>query len=140
MRNAMRWTALTGLLLGLALAASACSTNRSMRMLTAERFARRLPDYPIELTESDYQEPHREIAVLTTGFYREDLLDTAGRAELRRLARRVGADAVVKISRRGETSEEVAYRPGNLFRTGTRFVEKTALTGVAVRFEREEAK
>lgn len=112
----------------------------SVRMLTGERATPRPAEYPISLTPNDYQEPYEEIAVIQTRSCRDDMLDTIGTADLRDLARKVGADAVVHVSRRSETGEEVAYRPGNLLRSGTRFVERSALVGVAVRFRREEGK
>lgn len=96
----------------------------------------RPPDYPIELTEYDYKEPYEELGQVKTGTYDDRLLETQGMSELRKIARQMGGDAVVRISRNSDISEEVGYRPGALYRVGTKFVNKTSLTGVVVRFKR----
>ena len=149
MRNARRWFGMT-VLLTLAVSAAACAVARlstggfgagegtRVSMVTKGRVSARPADYPISLTAEDYQEPYDEIAVIRTHPCGDDMLDTVATAELRDLARQVGADAVLHISRRSETGEEIAYRPGNLLRQGTRFVERSELVGTAVRFKRPE--
>jgi hypothetical protein len=96
----------------------------------------RPPDYPIELTEYDFKESYEELGQAKTAPYDDRLLDTQGMGELRKIARKMGGDAVVRISRNSDISEEVGYRPGALLRVGTKFVNKTSLTGVVVRFRR----
>ncbi len=123
--------ALAALLLCAATLSAGCHSNKSP-------YPPRPPDYPIELTEYDYKEPYEELGQVKTDPYDDRLIDTQGMGELRKMAREMGGDAVVRISRNSDISEEVGYRPGALLRVGTKFVNKTSLTGVVVRFKRVE--
>jgi len=98
----------------------------------------RPPDYPISLTEADYRESYIEIAEVTTSPYDDRLVDSLGRSQLRDIARKLGGDAVIRITRNSVIVEETGYRPGALLRYGTRFVDKQSLTGVVVRFKRDK--
>jgi hypothetical protein len=71
----------------------------------------RPPDYPIELTEYDYKEAYEELGQVKTRAYDDRLLETQGMSELRTIARQMGGDAVVRISRNSDVSEEIGYRP-----------------------------
>jgi hypothetical protein len=115
---------------------SACATGPKIRIVSDGAYAPRPHDYEIALTENDFKEPYVEIAQVTTRFYEDRMVDQLCRVELRRAARKLGGDAVVRIGREALTGEELGYRPGGLFRRGTRFVDKYALTGVVVRFDR----
>lgn len=122
----------------LTIAACASYPRRTLR-LTGTEFRPRPPDYPIALTEDDYKTPYVALAVITTRAYQDEVVDVAGRQDLEQMARELGGDAVVRISRNALVVEDLAYRPGEVLRIGTRFEGKSSLSGVVVRFRREEA-
>lgn len=100
-------------------------------------FPQRPPDYPISVSAGDFDQPYTRVAIVTTRVYDEALLDSVAIGELKQLARRVGADAVVDVKRNMQTVEQYGYQPNAFFRYSTRYVDRTALEGVAVRFVRE---
>lgn len=102
------------------------------------RFLPRPSDYPIVLSETTFVEPHIAIATVTTRPYDDRLVESLGKSELRKTARRLGGDGVIRITRNSRVVEEFGYRPGNLLRYGPAFVDKVSLTGIVVRFKREE--
>lgn len=95
-------------------------------------------DYPISLTEGDYQEPYVELREVSTKLYDDRVVESLGKAELKKLARKYGGDAVIHITRSGAVTEEFGYAPGTLYRFGTRYVSKTRMSGIVIRFKREE--
>ncbi len=114
------------------------SPNRpKIQPLLSKDFPQRPPDYPISVTTDDYQQPYIRVAIVTTRVYDPALVDSVGISEIKRLARRVGADAVVNIKRNMQTVEQYGYQPNAFFRYSTRYVDRTALEGIAVRFVRE---
>ena len=127
------WTSLVTL--GFMLAAAGCSLNRlqepSIVLLHEKNFAPRPPDYPIAVTEADFKEPYVQIAQVTTSPYDDRMVDSLGKQELRELARRLGGDAVVHVSRNLQVIEEKTYRPwfGGWLSPGTRFVDTSSLAG-----------
>ncbi|MFW5870235.1 MAG: hypothetical protein ACOCVL_01080 [Candidatus Sumerlaeota bacterium] len=100
-------------------------------------FPQRPPDYPVTVTAGDFDQPYTRVAIVTTRVYDEALLDSVAIGELKQLARRVGADAVLGVKRNMQTVEQYGYQPNAFFRYSTRYVDRTALGGVAVRFVRE---
>lgn len=94
--------------------------------------------YPISLTTGDYEEPYEEIRIVKTKLYDDMAIDSMAPAELKKLARKYGCDAVIHITRESMVSEQFGYAPGVLFRIGTRYVSKTRLSGVAIRFRRDK--
>ena len=115
-----------------------CGPRIQVHYLAHEHYAQRPKGYPISITEYDYEEAYEEVAQVTTRAYDDRTVDVLGRSELRDIARRLGGDAVIQVSRTGEVSEEFGYRPGNLTRLGTRFVDHYVLSGIVVRFKREK--
>jgi hypothetical protein len=100
-------------------------------------YPQRPADYPISVTTDDYDQPYIRVAILTTRVYDPVLVDSVGVSELKNLARRIGADAVVNVKRNMQTVEQYGYQPNAFFRYSTRYVDRTALEGVAVRFVRK---
>lgn len=92
-------------------------------------------DLAIHVTERDLDTPYRALALIETGTHRRERLETEGVAELRALAARLHADAVIRVQAHPEMTEEVAYRPGHLTRVGTRFVTVYSLSGMAVAYD-----
>jgi uncharacterized protein YbjQ (UPF0145 family) len=92
-------------------------------------------DQSMWVTSGDIETPHRQLAIVRTHTYRREVLETEGVAELRAEAMKVGADAVIAVQFHPELTEEMAYRPGTLFRLGTRWVTVYSLSGIAVAFE-----
>ena len=121
------------LALSVALLAS-CGTPSTVRMIRPGPYAERPENYPILLTENGIDRPYEIIAEVTSSPYDARVLDEAGNAELRGFARKYGGDAVIKISREDNVAEEYGYRPGNLLRMGTKFVTRSTLSGLVVRF------
>jgi hypothetical protein len=127
--------------------ASGCATVSNdigavfnIRMISTRSYDARPSNYEIALTENDFKEPYIEIAEVRTHAYEDRLVDQLGRNELRRVARDLGGDAVIRIARNAVVREEMAYRPGNFYRIGTQWVDKYTLSGVVVRFTRNEKK
>ena len=109
-----------------------------VQRLTQQAFPPRPSDYPIQITEADFKDdPYVEIAIATSRAYDDRMIDVAGPADLRKLARALGGDAVIRIVRNGVVREEFGYRPGNLMRRGARFTDQCTLSGIVVRFKRE---
>jgi hypothetical protein len=131
--GAIALAALVAVLAGCSLAGR---TGAEVERLAPQTFAPRPADYPISLTQGDYQEPYTEIAAVRTDFYEERHIEARGNAQLREMARETGGDAVIGIARENKVMEKLDYQPGGYLRTGTEFKEKAALTGVVVRFTR----
>ena len=111
---------------------------RRVMHLTGTQFNPRPADYPIAVTESDYETPYVALAAITTKPYGINEIDVVGPQELRQMARDLGGDAVVRMSRNAMVVEQVAYRPGEVLRVGTQFEGKYSMSGVVVRFKRAE--
>ncbi|MBN1867767.1 hypothetical protein JW916_10785 [Candidatus Sumerlaeota bacterium] len=126
-------------LVAAAILSSACATGYNVRRISDRAYAPRPRDYKIALTENDFKEPYVEIAQVTTRYYEDRLVDQLGRVDLSRAARKLGGDAVIRIARNAILGQEAAYRPGALFHRGTQFVDKYSLTGIVVRFARDES-
>jgi len=147
-RPADRVCASAGCVIGLVLASllltSGCAraVGRVQR-LTQQVYPPRPSDYPIQITEADFEtdlvrdDPYVEIAIVTSRAYDDRVIDIAGPADLRKLARALGGDAVIRVVRNGVVREEFGYRPGNLTRRGARFTDQCTLSGIVVRFKRE---
>jgi hypothetical protein len=121
------------------LALVACNPYpRRVMRLTGTEFRPRPQDYPIAVTENNYETPYIALAAVTTKPYNINEIDTAGPQQLRQMARELGGDAVVRMSRNAMVVEEVDYRPGEVLKVGTRFEDKYTLSGIVVRFKRED--
>jgi hypothetical protein len=96
-------------------------------------------DERIFLTDRDLDVPRQPLAIISTHSHPREDLETRGVAELRAQAERVGADAVIRVQAIPELTEEIAHRPGNLFRMGTQWVTVYRLSGIAVAFESDES-
>jgi hypothetical protein len=111
-----------------------CASNPQIRHLMAKRHAPHPPDYPIAITSGDIQEAYRRLALVRTPLYDEWDYEQAGRAELERLARQLGGDAVIEatatptFSKRGGLGLKRKLNPAPQ--------GKMHYTGVVVRFLR----
>jgi hypothetical protein len=101
--------------------------------LSSARYPAQPDDAEITITEGDLDTGYTEIAMVTTKSYDDRMVESAGRAELRRLARKVGGDAIINMTRDSNVEEEWTYRPGNLLRSGMRFTNRSTLSGIVVR-------
>lgn len=129
-----RWSGRSCLLSVVALLAFGCASPATYRPLTSEHFPQRPADCPVVISDGSCEQPYTAIAEVTTQPYESRILDVAGRQELEKMARRLGGDAVIRVARNDVTREEFGYRPGALFRLGTRFVDRSTLTGVVVQY------
>lgn len=134
----MRKRLATVLLLTCLLALAACAGSGRVQHLADQSFPSRPEDYPISITEGDYADPYLELALVKTPMYRLDQVDKAGTAELRRMARDLGGDAVIQVRMMGGIGEQRGYRFGNLSRRGSHPESRYLLTGMVVRFHRGE--
>ena len=114
--------------------AAACGTPGVINPLSRHSYPARSANYPIALFDDVCPQPYEVIAEVTTKAYDDRVVDITGKEELRAMARKMGGDAVIRVSRNGVVREEVGYRPGALFRMGTRFVDRYTLSGVVVRY------
>lgn len=121
-----------------ALLAAACGPAK-IQYVGDELFPARPADYPITLTKNVFEEPYKEIAILTTGSYPLEIAEDVGAREITLLARRCGADAVIRLRWKGDLRTQFDYDPGvHLTHRGLNIQEEVALTGVAVRFIRPD--
>jgi hypothetical protein len=97
----------------------------------------RRPDYPILITTGQYADPSIEIAAVTTQAYDDRLVDDLGKAELRRIARSLGGDAVVRLTQNGVFEEEGRHKRWPFYKFGFPVENKLSLTGIVIRFKRE---
>jgi len=102
-----------------------------------QTFPPRPPDYPIQITSGQYTDPCVEIAEVTTQAYDDRLVDDLGKAELRRIARTLGGDAVVRVTRNGVFEEEGRRKRWPFYKFGFPVEDRLSLTGIVVRFKRE---
>lgn len=133
-RSRIEWAFLIGAVVFL----GACSYGTRIERLSDTFYNPRVTNYEIAVTEYDYKEPYDEIAIVTTKAYDDRQVEVAGMSEMRRTARKLGGDAVVRLSRDGVVRNEIGYRPANLTNLGPVFVDKYVLRGVVVRFRRPE--
>jgi hypothetical protein len=120
--------------------ASACSYTGyrpAIQHIGTERHKPRPADYPIAVTERDFAQPYHPIAQVRSGDHDARLVEVAGFEELRAIARKIGGDAVVRVTRDAVVRDKVGYNPGYLFRRGQAMEERIVLSGVVVRFIRE---
>ncbi len=125
------------LALVVALCTVGCGPRAGVRMLTTYDYSAYPADYPVVVTEDDLDVPYTEVAEVWTRPFDDRALETAGTAELRDIARGLGGDAVVHVTRDIELYEKLGYRPGNLLRHGTRFEDGWVLRGVVVRLRKQ---
>jgi hypothetical protein len=111
-----------------------CASSGTCHRLTAERFPPRPGNHSILVTEGDCAQPYQVIAEVASRPHDARILDVVGRAEIEKMARDLGGDAVIRVARDTATREEIGYQIGRPLRRGTNFVERTTLTGVVVRF------
>ncbi|MBN1514948.1 hypothetical protein JXA32_00110 [Candidatus Sumerlaeota bacterium] len=122
----------------IAAALVACSAYPQVFRLTEERYASRPPEYPIALTEDTFQEPFQKIAMIRTHVYEDWAVEEAGRAELKRQARKLGGDGVIQMRKATVLYEKVSYTPNAPSRVGAIPAGKFYLEGIVVRFDRAQ--
>jgi hypothetical protein len=72
-----------------------CASPSQIQYLMERRHLPHPPDYPIGITSGDIKEPYQRLALVRTELYSEWEYEQAGHAELARLARQMGGDAVI---------------------------------------------
>jgi hypothetical protein len=118
-----------------------CATTQwpKIERQISQSFPARPPDYPILITTGQYTEPSIEIAAVTTQPYDDRFLDDLGKAELRRIARSLGGDAVIRVTRNGVFEEEGRHKKWPFYKFGFPVEDKFSLTGIVIRFKREQS-
>jgi len=135
---ALRFAAAALLCLGLGLGASCTGNERHVLPLTHTRYPQRASEYPIALTESDYDTPYVPLALVTSKPYYDSELEDAGSEELRAMARRLGGDAVIRISRNARVANEPRTHAAEPHAGPPQLEGKSTLSGIVVRFKDEE--
>jgi len=127
-------------LLLLVLLSLGCATPVAIQRYAVHSYPARPADYPIALFDGECPDHYELLAKMTTRPYDDRDVDIIGKAELQSMARKLGGDAVVRLSRDAVMREEVGYSPGALLRVGTHFVDRYKLSGIVVRYSEHSAK
>ncbi len=122
------------------LAANACNLSGyrpKIDYLTPERYNPRPPSYPIPVTKEDFDHPYKVLAQVRTSDYDQRMVEVSGYEELRSMARRIGGDAVIRVVWDSQVRDNIDYDPGVFINWRQEMEERVILTGLVVRFERE---
>lgn len=123
-----------------ALAWTACAAPRfysSSTRYAGPSFAPRPDNYPIHVTDKDFTEPYVALGEVTSGAYDDRTVEVAGREELCQMARRMGGDGIVRLSRTYVEKREVSNAPEHILGIGLRDKTLVVLGGIVVRFKHE---
>jgi hypothetical protein len=92
-------------------------------------------DHPIRISEKDFPEAYTVLGEVTTKGYDDRVVDIAGKEELCRLARALGGDGVIRISRKYVEKQEWGAAPETVSGYGIRDQNKVILNGFVIRFK-----
>lgn len=93
------------------------------------------PDHPIRITEKDFSEAYIVLGEVTSKGYDDRVVEVAGKEELCRMARNMGGDGVIHLSRKYVEKREWGAAPETVSGYGMRDQDKVILNGFVVRFK-----
>ena len=99
--------------------------NAKIDRYPGETFSANPSDHPIRITEKDFSEPYIVLGEVTTKGYDDRVVDVAGKEELCRLARSIGGDGVIRMSRKYVEKREWGPAPEKVSGYGVRDQDKS---------------